>query len=120
MKLFITAGNTQVAIDRVRCLTNIFTGRTGAGIALADVPLEDTAIAYQLGEHHQKERIDWSALPFETEPSSPYGLPITTTLSPSCGDVRSSDRGRTRFGGASILNRATSPSASTARTPLTG
>jgi phosphopantothenoylcysteine synthetase/decarboxylase len=34
MKLLITAGNTLVLIDRVRCLTNIFTGRTGAAIAL--------------------------------------------------------------------------------------
>jgi phosphopantothenoylcysteine synthetase/decarboxylase len=31
----VTAGNTQVPIDRVRCITNIFTGRTGAGLALA-------------------------------------------------------------------------------------
>jgi phosphopantothenoylcysteine synthetase/decarboxylase len=35
MKLLVTAGNTQVPIDRVRCLTNIFSGRTGAAIALA-------------------------------------------------------------------------------------
>jgi phosphopantothenate---cysteine ligase (CTP) len=35
MKVLVTAGNTQVHIDRVRCLTNIFTGRTGAAIALA-------------------------------------------------------------------------------------
>jgi phosphopantothenoylcysteine synthetase/decarboxylase len=35
MKVLVTAGNTQVLIDRVRCLTNIFTGRTGAAIALA-------------------------------------------------------------------------------------
>jgi phosphopantothenoylcysteine synthetase/decarboxylase len=34
MNLLVTAGNTQVLIDRVRCLTNIFTGRTGASIAL--------------------------------------------------------------------------------------
>jgi phosphopantothenoylcysteine synthetase/decarboxylase len=34
MNLLVTAGNTQVPIDRVRCLTNIFTGRTGAAIAL--------------------------------------------------------------------------------------
>jgi phosphopantothenoylcysteine synthetase/decarboxylase len=34
MNLLVTAGNTQVLIDRVRCLTNIFTGRTGAGIAV--------------------------------------------------------------------------------------
>src|SRR5437773_9221693 len=33
MRILITAGNTQAPIDRVRCLTNIFTGRTGAGIA---------------------------------------------------------------------------------------
>lgn len=34
MRIFVTAGNTQVSIDRVRCITNIFTGRTGAAIAL--------------------------------------------------------------------------------------
>jgi phosphopantothenoylcysteine synthetase/decarboxylase len=34
MKLLVTAGNTLVPIDRVRCITNIFTGRTGARIAL--------------------------------------------------------------------------------------
>jgi phosphopantothenoylcysteine synthetase/decarboxylase len=35
MKILVTAGNTQAPVDQVRCLTNIFTGRTGAGIALA-------------------------------------------------------------------------------------
>jgi phosphopantothenoylcysteine synthetase/decarboxylase len=34
MNILVTAGNTLVPVDRVRCLTNIFTGRTGAGIAL--------------------------------------------------------------------------------------
>jgi phosphopantothenate---cysteine ligase (CTP) len=34
MRILVTAGNTQVPIDRVRCLTNIFTGRTGAAVAL--------------------------------------------------------------------------------------
>ncbi len=34
MHILVTAGNTQAPIDRVRCLTNIFTGRTGAAIAL--------------------------------------------------------------------------------------
>src|SRR5262245_56585017 len=33
MRILVTAGNTQVPIDRVRCLTNIFTGRTGASLA---------------------------------------------------------------------------------------
>jgi phosphopantothenoylcysteine synthetase/decarboxylase len=34
MNLLVTAGNTQVPVDRVRCLTNVFTGRTGTRIAL--------------------------------------------------------------------------------------
>ncbi len=34
MHVLVTAGNTAVMIDRVRCLTNIFSGRTGAAIAL--------------------------------------------------------------------------------------
>jgi phosphopantothenoylcysteine synthetase/decarboxylase len=33
MNLLVTAGNTLVPIDRVRCITNVFTGRTGAAIA---------------------------------------------------------------------------------------
>jgi phosphopantothenate---cysteine ligase (CTP) len=33
MKLLVTAGNTAVPIDRVRQITNVFTGRTGAAIA---------------------------------------------------------------------------------------
>ena len=34
MRLLVTTGNTQVPIDRARCITNIFTGRTGTRIAL--------------------------------------------------------------------------------------
>ena len=37
MNILVTAGNTQTPIDRVRCLTNIFSGRTGANIALRGV-----------------------------------------------------------------------------------
>ncbi len=33
MHLLVTAGNTHAPIDRVRVVTNIFTGKTGAGIA---------------------------------------------------------------------------------------
>ncbi|MDB5312770.1 MAG: phosphopantothenate--cysteine ligase [Gemmataceae bacterium] len=33
MNLLITAGNTLSLIDRVRCITNVFSGRTGAAIA---------------------------------------------------------------------------------------
>ena len=42
MKLLVTAGNTLVPIDSVRGITNVFTGRTGAGIALH---------AYRRGHH---------------------------------------------------------------------
>ena len=34
LRALVTAGNTQTPIDRVRCVTNIFTGRTGARLAL--------------------------------------------------------------------------------------
>lgn len=40
LSILVTAGNTQVMLDRVRCITNIFSGRTGARIA---------ATAYQRG-----------------------------------------------------------------------
>lgn len=33
MHILVTAGNTTTSIDRVRCLTNVFTGRTGGTIA---------------------------------------------------------------------------------------
>ncbi|MCU0704137.1 MAG: bifunctional phosphopantothenoylcysteine decarboxylase/phosphopantothenate synthase [Fimbriiglobus sp.] len=34
MNILVTAGNTRTMIDRVRCITNVFTGRTGANIAV--------------------------------------------------------------------------------------
>jgi phosphopantothenate---cysteine ligase (CTP) len=34
MNVLVTAGNTLVPIDKVRCITNVFTGRTGTRIAL--------------------------------------------------------------------------------------
>lgn len=37
MNVLVTAGNTQTPIDQVRCLTNIFSGKTGARIAVAAV-----------------------------------------------------------------------------------
>ena len=33
MNILITAGNTAAPVDRVRVVTNIFTGRTGAEVA---------------------------------------------------------------------------------------
>ncbi len=34
MRILVTAGNTLIPIDQVRCITNVFTGRTGTLIAL--------------------------------------------------------------------------------------
>ncbi len=34
MKILVTAGNTQAPIDQVRCITNIFSGKTGAAIGI--------------------------------------------------------------------------------------
>jgi phosphopantothenoylcysteine synthetase/decarboxylase len=59
MKLLVTAGNTMVLIDRVRCLTNIFTGRTGAAIA---------ACAYQRGH-------DVTLLTSHPEVAAELGIP---------------------------------------------
>ena len=37
MKILITAGSTQIPIDQVRCISNIFKGRTGTEIAVEAV-----------------------------------------------------------------------------------
>ncbi|MFO0847372.1 MAG: phosphopantothenoylcysteine decarboxylase [Gemmataceae bacterium] len=34
MRVLVTAGNTQTPIDRVRCITNVFSGRTGGRVAV--------------------------------------------------------------------------------------
>ena len=33
MRWLVTAGNTVTHVDKVRCITNVFSGRTGASIA---------------------------------------------------------------------------------------
>jgi phosphopantothenate-cysteine ligase/phosphopantothenoylcysteine decarboxylase/phosphopantothenate--cysteine ligase len=33
MNVLVTAGNTQTPVDRVRCITNVFSGRTGTWVA---------------------------------------------------------------------------------------
>ena len=47
MKILVTAGSTRTMIDQVRCLTNIFGGRTGA------------TLAYKLQNYGRRE-IGWS------------------------------------------------------------
>jgi phosphopantothenoylcysteine synthetase/decarboxylase len=34
MNILVTTGNTLTLIDKIRCITNIFTGKTGASVAL--------------------------------------------------------------------------------------
>jgi len=50
--------------------------RKSGRLALASVPFEYRAFAYELGKHHRKTSIDWASLPFATEPSPLFGLPI--------------------------------------------
>ena len=72
MKLLVTAGNTQVPIDRVRCITNRFTGKTGALIALEAyhrdhaVTLLTSNPAAVSGLKSVPEGPRWSVYPFQT------------------------------------------------------
>jgi flavin reductase (DIM6/NTAB) family NADH-FMN oxidoreductase RutF len=46
-------------------------------MALAGAPFSQKDVAYKLGEHHRKARIDWDTLPFATRLSSQFGLPVS-------------------------------------------
>jgi flavin reductase (DIM6/NTAB) family NADH-FMN oxidoreductase RutF len=50
--------------------------RQSRRLALASVPISYKDIAYKLGEHHRKVRIDWDSLPFRVQRSSQFGLPV--------------------------------------------
>jgi phosphopantothenate---cysteine ligase (CTP) len=74
MNFFLTAGNTQTMIDRVRCVTNIFSGRTGASVARTawgrghTVTLAtshpDALFEFGVSPHNPGER--FSVLPYRT------------------------------------------------------
>ncbi len=74
MNFLITAGNTQTPIDRVRCITNTFAGRTGAAIARTawdrghTVTLAtsrpDALLEYGLNPREPGER--FTVLPYQT------------------------------------------------------
>lgn len=50
---------------------------TGSGrISIADVPLEDAHEAIRLGDRHKKTRMDWDALPFETDRSPAHSFRV--------------------------------------------
>jgi flavin reductase (DIM6/NTAB) family NADH-FMN oxidoreductase RutF len=45
-------------------------------MALASAPFTYKDTAYELGRHHKLASIDWTSLPFPTEPSPEFGLPV--------------------------------------------
>src|SRR5215471_16768999 len=74
IRLLVTTGNTQVPIDRARCITNVFTGRTGTRIALAaherghDVILltSHPELMSTLSRTGQQPKDHWSHRPFRS------------------------------------------------------
>jgi flavin reductase (DIM6/NTAB) family NADH-FMN oxidoreductase RutF len=45
-------------------------------VALSSVPMEQTAVAYELGKNHNKPCADWAHIPFVTTLSSTFRLPV--------------------------------------------
>lgn len=45
-------------------------------VALSSVPVSQTSLAYKLGANHRKQSIDWNKLPFATEMSSAFDIPV--------------------------------------------
>src|SRR5262245_61191300 len=74
MNILVTAGNTQVPIDRVRCITNIFTGRTGAKIAmeayqrrhLVTLLTSEPDVLNKLGLERPLPSKDWEVKEYQT------------------------------------------------------
>ena len=74
MRILVTAGNTQTPIDRVRCITNIFTGKTGAQIALEAHRLGNSVtlvtshpdVVRDLAPGHTPAAGTWAVRPYRT------------------------------------------------------
>jgi flavin reductase (DIM6/NTAB) family NADH-FMN oxidoreductase RutF len=45
-------------------------------IALGSVPVEQASIAYELGKNHKRTCIDWNQIPFTTNRSPLFGIPV--------------------------------------------
>jgi flavin reductase (DIM6/NTAB) family NADH-FMN oxidoreductase RutF len=45
-------------------------------VALSNVPVEQTAVAYELGKNHKKPSVDWADVPFATTLSATFRLPV--------------------------------------------
>ncbi len=74
MRILVTAGNTLTLIDRVRCITNIFTGRTGTRIALqaqerghlVTLLTSHPEVVAELGGGESPPRERWHVQPYRT------------------------------------------------------
>jgi phosphopantothenate-cysteine ligase/phosphopantothenoylcysteine decarboxylase/phosphopantothenate--cysteine ligase len=74
MRILVTAGNTQTPIDEVRCITNIFTGRTGTRVALAaharghrvTLLTSHPGVVGELTPAHTPEPGTWEIVPYRT------------------------------------------------------
>jgi len=45
-------------------------------IALSDIPIEHTQLAYELGKNHNRRSVDWSQIAFATTASPSFRLPV--------------------------------------------
>jgi flavin reductase (DIM6/NTAB) family NADH-FMN oxidoreductase RutF len=45
-------------------------------VALSSVPIDQTAVAYELGKNHKRVGFCWDDVPFRTTLSSTFGIPI--------------------------------------------
>jgi phosphopantothenate-cysteine ligase/phosphopantothenoylcysteine decarboxylase/phosphopantothenate--cysteine ligase len=74
MNILVTAGNTQTPVDDVRCITNIFTGRTGGKIAARAFERGHTitlltshpAILEEIPTAKARTAPDWRVRPYRT------------------------------------------------------
>jgi len=64
LRVLVTAGATQVPIDRVRAITNVFTGRTGTQVAAAIAALPGTRVRLLTSAPHRAQ--EWG-LPTSVE-----------------------------------------------------
>src|SRR5262249_31692378 len=74
MRILVTAGNTFVPIDRVRGITNIFTGRTGTRLALhgqerghrVTLVTSQPAVVAELRGEARAPLQRWAVVPYST------------------------------------------------------
>jgi flavin reductase (DIM6/NTAB) family NADH-FMN oxidoreductase RutF len=58
---------------------SVETIKKGRKVALSGIAATDVQIAYQLGAHHKKEKIDCDSLPFNVSRSLKFSLPVPAT-----------------------------------------